>query len=43
MEYAKSFGENVLFHNTNNEMRGGYPDRKSACRERGEISGVAGS
>jgi len=25
MEYAKSFGENVLFHNTNNEMRGGYP------------------
>jgi hypothetical protein len=25
MEYAKSFGENVLFNNTNNEMRGGYP------------------
>ena len=25
MEYAKSFGENILFHNTNNEMRGGYP------------------
>ena len=25
MEYAKSFGENVLFHNKNNEMRGGYP------------------
>jgi hypothetical protein len=25
MEYAKSFGENVLFHNINNEMRGGYP------------------
>ena len=25
MEYAKSFGENVMFHNTNNEMRGGYP------------------
>jgi hypothetical protein len=25
MEYAKSFGENVLFHNTNDEMRGGYP------------------
>ena len=25
MEYAKSFGENVLFNNINNEMRGGYP------------------
>ena len=25
MEYAKSFGENVLFNNTNNEIRGGYP------------------
>jgi hypothetical protein len=28
MEYAKSFGENVLFNNTNNEMRGGYPIEK---------------
>jgi len=28
MEYAKSFGDNILFHNTNNEMRGGYPIEK---------------
>lgn len=43
MEYAKSFGENVLFNNTNNEMRGGYPIEKIITTETQKQEMLGGS
>ena len=43
IEYAKSHGENIIFNNTENEMKGGYPITKILQENLPNIEMLGGS
>jgi hypothetical protein len=43
IEYAKSHGENIIFNNTENEMKGGYPITKILKENLPNIEMLGGS